>query len=648
MLRRGARLLEFKRQIDHKSCQFEYQDNCQIVTISKAKVLQRLVNEEFELVTSATPLAQKTDSTKNELFLDLSSLNEHERKEFDWRLAYVTGVRKRGITKGQRKRVESVIRDIAKAISDSSPPSASSVMAWLRSYERGDDNTYALITRRRLAKRESSLSKITNDLIWKGIQTIYLTRERRPISEVCTFVKATLNRMRQAGELPDENEGKIDVSQRTIYRRIKEIDPFERDRKRFGESHARNKWRYSFNTEVAIYPMQRVEMDHTQLDIYVLDDRLGILLGRPWITVLVDRHSGYLLGFYVSFAGPSIQSALGAIKAAIQPKGEIVSSISGVEHEWLAEGIAALYVLDNGLEFHSRKFLDVIQHGLRSEVIFCAVHQPWLKPAVERAIGLFNQHALPRRGHTNGLESWGDLDPTKHAAISFSELCQILVRWATDIHPFAVNDRKIARPYDLFSEGLTMAPLQPLCVEKGQLDFIAAVKKSCTVRQGGVVLERLQYCSEELGRLRPRDEPSYMTYMKFDPEDLGQVYVQDPRNENWLLVPCTRPDYANGLSLKQHKQIQRFRREKLNQRNDVDGYLEALLKFQEHIQSLLAGRPSVRTSANVAKFANFTSAKVFAGESQSILDSKATRIVAKDELTPTKRNVPSFEVRYVD
>ena len=644
----GERTLQFLRQIDHKSCQFEFQDNGEIVTRTKGWVLEKLKQKEMTVVCTNLPSTNDASVSKGDVFLDVASLTDGDKKGFERKLAYVTGMRKRCITKGQRQRIVDATEDIARTLQDDSPPKVSAIMTWMREFERSDDNPYVLVTRRRLVVHRSPISEFLNDLIWVSIERIFLNRERRTVKDVWTHLKATLNRLEKTGQVPEDANGRMDVSERTIYRRIQEIDPFERDRKRLGETHARNKWRYSLNTEVAIHPLQRVEVDHTQLDIYILDDRLGILLGRPWITILIDRYSGYILGFYVSFAGASIQAALGAIKASIQPKDDIVSMIDGIEHLWLAEGVAGLYVFDNGLEFKSSLFRAIVQYELRTEAEYCAVRNPWLKPAVERAAGLINQHALPRRGHTYGLESWSDFNPTKHAAITFSELCQILVRWVTDIHPFTVNDKKIARPYDLFSDGLSIAPIPQFCVNYDQLDFVAAIRKSCTVNREGVAFNRLQYHSTELKDMTRSIATSFKTYMKFDPEDIGRIYVQHPKTEEWLNVPCTRPDYADGLSLKQHIQIRRFRREKLNERHDADGYLEALLKFQEHIQSLVGGRPSIRTLANVGKFANITSAKVFAGQSQSILDSKGARLLAKEDLTPVTHEIPTFEVSYVD
>ncbi len=631
--------------MDDGKCQFERQDNRQIVTLSKVDVLKKIQSKEFVVVATQGGSAE-ISVEEDSVFIDISSLTENEKRDFERRYAYVRALRKRGIKKGQRRKIQIAVDAIAAGISDENPPKPSAVMEWMRKLEAADDNPYVLISRRRLVRHKSRISNLTETVVSDKLAKLYLTPEMRRGKAVWYAIRAELARMEKKGSLPEEEGKKHSISLRTLYRRIEAIDPFERDRKREGETRARNKWRYSLNTEVCIHPMQRLEEDNTQLDYYVIDDRLGILLGRPWITMLIDRYSGYILGIYISFVGPSIQSAIGAVKASIRPKDEIVSAISGIEHRWLAEGIGWLYVFDNGLEFQSLLFRNIIQFGLRAEVQFCAVHEPWRKPAIERGIGLLTQHGLPLQGHTRGMVSWSDFDPTKHAVISFSELCQILVRWVVDIHPFAVNERKIARPYDLFAEGIASVPIPEFCADYSQLDFVAAIKKECTVNREGVAFSRLQYHSLELKDMVRTIDTSFKSYLKFDPEDVGRIYVQNPKTKTWIEVPCTRPDYANGLSLKQHEQIRSFRRQKLNQKHDVDGHVEALVKFQEHIQSLVGGRIRTKTSAGIAKFAGITSAKVFTGQSQSILDSKATRIVARDELTPTLHNIPNFEVRY--
>jgi hypothetical protein len=87
-------------------------------------------------------------------------------------------MRKRGIKKGQRKCIKNAIKELANSLGDRCPPAESAVMHWMRKYERSDDNPYVLVTRRRLVRHKSSLSKFAEELIQEGIERIYLNRER--------------------------------------------------------------------------------------------------------------------------------------------------------------------------------------------------------------------------------------------------------------------------------------------------------------------------------------------------------------------------------------------------------------------------------------------------------------------------------------
>ena len=44
--------MDFKRQMDDGECQFEYQDNCQVVTLAKSQVLKKIHEGELSIVVS--------------------------------------------------------------------------------------------------------------------------------------------------------------------------------------------------------------------------------------------------------------------------------------------------------------------------------------------------------------------------------------------------------------------------------------------------------------------------------------------------------------------------------------------------------------------------------------------------------------------
>jgi putative transposase len=49
--------------------------------------------------------------------------------------------------------------------------------------------------------------------------------------------------------------------------------------------------------------------------------------------------------------------------------------------------------------------------------------------------------------------------------------------------------------------------------------------------------------------------------VKWDPDDISQIWIQDPKSEMWLASSCRWPEYANGLSWNQHLHIRKFARQ---------------------------------------------------------------------------------------
>lgn len=84
------------------------------------------------------------------------------------------------------------------------------------------------------------------------------------------------------------------------------------------------------------YPLQVVHIDHTQLDIEIVSST-GLNLGRPWLTVAFDAASRAVLGIYLSFDAPSVDSVMMVLRDCV------------LRHRLLPVGL----IVDNGPEFHS-------------------------------------------------------------------------------------------------------------------------------------------------------------------------------------------------------------------------------------------------------------------------------------------------------
>src|SRR5690606_11386829 len=72
----------------------------------------------------------------------------------------------------------------------------------------------------------------------------------------------------------------------------------------------------------------------------------------------------------------------------------------------------------------------------------------------------------------------------------------------------------------------------------------------------GVEIHGLKYNRPELASIRHRLDGQKVK-IRFNEENLAELHVWDQLEQRYLAVPCTTPEYAEGLTLWQHKVIQR-------------------------------------------------------------------------------------------
>lgn len=99
--------------------------------------------------------------------------------------------------------------------------------------------------------------------------------------------------------------------------------------------------------------MERVEIDHTTLDLILLDDELLIPIGRPSLTLMIDTYSHCVVGFNLTFRKPSYESVSCAIINAILNKDYVKEKYPLLMHSWPCHGKPEMLVVDNGVEFWS-------------------------------------------------------------------------------------------------------------------------------------------------------------------------------------------------------------------------------------------------------------------------------------------------------
>ncbi|GAC1348504.1 MAG: DDE-type integrase/transposase/recombinase [Acetobacteraceae bacterium] len=298
-----------------------------------------------------------------------------------------------------------------------------------------------------------------------------------------------------------------------------------------------------------------VQIDHTKVDIQLVDDLARAVLGRPWLTLLLDVHSRCVLGLSVSFDPPSAAGVALALAQGVLPKTEWLAD-RGLDLTWPMHGLPRLLHLDNGREFHSRALRrGCQQHGLGLD--YRPPATPRFGGHIERLMGTLMQrvHALPGSTASN-VSARGDYDSERRAVLTLREFERILV--AEVLGPYH-NDRHTTlgtTPAAKWAEALTSSGEadQPPDATAFVLDFLPFEMR--VVRREGVRLFNVTYYDGGLASLLER--PDRSCRVKYDPRDLSAVFVELP-GEGHLRVPYAdlgRPP----VSLWEHRAaVQRLR-----------------------------------------------------------------------------------------
>jgi putative transposase len=281
-------------------------------------------------------------------------------------------------------------------------------------------------------------------------------------------------------------------------------------------------------------PLEVVQIDHTKVDIQLVDEQARAVLGRPWLTLLLDVFSRSVLGFYLSLDAPSAAGVAMAIAQGILPKTEwLMRNDLGVA--WPMHGLPRSLHLDNGAEFHSRALKrGCQQHGVRID--YRPPATPRFGGHIERLMGtlMTRVHALP--GTTSSsVTARGDYPSEQKAILTLREFEHILALEILGPYHNEVHSALATTPAAAWSDGIAAcgAPALPPDAAAFVLDFLPFEQR--VVRREGVRLFNVTYFDGTLAPLLDGTERSYR--VKYDPRDMSAVFVELIAGGH-LRIPC--------------------------------------------------------------------------------------------------------------
>ncbi len=337
------------------------------------------------------------------------------------------------------------------------------------------------------------------------------------------------------------------------------LDPMEVATARHGPGAAKRQYVARGKCPGTSRPLEVVEIDHTLLDVMVVDRRYGVTLGRPWLTVALDRHTRLPVGMCLGFEPPGYLTVMRCLRHLIMPKGYVRERFPDIEGDWPCHGLPETIVVDNGKEFHSESFRDACSR-LRVAIQYCVAGEPWLKGKVERFFGTLARdviHRLPGTTFSN-IRQRGEYKSQELAQVTIDELDHKLHQWICDLYAESFHTGLLKAPRAAWQDALsTWEPQLP--TERGDLDILVAAATERMVRRDGVELWGLVYGSEGLSELyrKLRGNSASKVRVKYDPGCIDKVWVEDRERHVWIEASATDREYARGLSLHLHQLVRR-------------------------------------------------------------------------------------------
>lgn len=557
-------------------CYLENLSNKSISKISKVELISLIEKGEITLSDEVQKTQLGTETIKG-----LSAINSEQEEVVMRRYEYVKEAQKQ-LGSPTRVGLEELITSLANQLQDIKPPSAITLYRWWKRWYESDGNLKALTNQKSGRKGYRKYKSMIQPLFYEVVNEVYLTRERQSKQEV---YQTLLYRIQQHNKLHAKNISR--PSRSTVYRMINELDDYTVVAERHGIKEAEKVYRISGKGVSTDFPLERVEIDHTPLDIMVIDEALGLTIGRPYLTCILDSHTRMPLALEIDFEPPSELSVMRALRQAIWPKQILLEQYTDINKDWPAYGIPSLLVCDNGLEFHSKQLRRVCGE-LNIELMFCPKHKPYYKGRVERFLGTLNRQVSQRiKGTTfSNISERGDYNSVEEATITLKELRGLIYFWAVEIYMQTKHRSINATPHQKWLKGLKrFEPLLPS--SRDHFDLICAKEYKRKLSHEGILFKHLFYNSEALRTMRILYGNRAKVNIRVNTENLEKIWVHDPDSDTFIEVPCIDEDYVKNLSLFQHTMILKERRAQAIMSGEEEQNLaEAKEKLRQSIQAL--------------------------------------------------------------
>lgn len=448
------------------------------------------------------------------------------------------------------------------------PPSAGALRVWVRSRgEPGRRLIRYMHDRQVRGPKGSGLNDEVEAIISAELEAHFqdIRRTDRTTVELVWAAVQERNAIKQQEDL-----ALLDLpSESSIRRRIKAGRTRENVAAKWGRHISEQAFDGLRGSVEASRPLETVVIDHTELDLHLIDEETGLTWGRPTLCIAIDVATRAIISFWLSVRAPSIETLTGLMRWCVRPKDDWLARHEGLVGEWPMFGCPRKLVIDNGIEGVGPSFKSSCEaHGI--EAHYAPVGTPDYKGICERAIQTVNGFVKELDGGVfDGVEAMRKLrvDASSDAVLTLQQAERFLTDWLINYyHRRPHAGLKGRTPLATWAD-LAKKSYIPLVPDLDQFDSALGHRVERCLSKQGVRVDNLNYSgpavSDLLRDLLPTQtstEPvahSVKVQVRVMPDDISVIHVFNPRRQCFVALRCEYQTYSRFLSRSLHQEIQK-------------------------------------------------------------------------------------------
>lgn len=474
---------------------------------------------------------------------------------------------------------------------------------WLSGYKSTGTVTGLLSLKRGRKEGSIFIAQDIENIINETIKNDYLTKERPSIKFIINKIK--IKCLEKNLTFPSNN---------TIRNRINKITQYEFLEKRHSKNEVSDRFKPAVKKYSADYPLQKVQIDHTRVDLHIVDDEYRTSIGRPWLTLAIDIYSRMIIGYYLSLDAPSGVSVGMCIVNSILQKNKLLDSFD-IDAEWNIWGKFDNLFTDNGADFRSFSVEQAcLVNGIH--IHFRPIGKKEYGGHIERLIGttMTEVHDLPGTTYSS-IKDKMHYDSEGNACFTFDEFEKWLLIYITKIYQHNIHSGINTSPYNKWKEGIFGTkntpgigyPQVPANTDSLTIDFLPSIER--TVQKNGVTIDGLTYFDPILRtKIRGYDignnksNPKYI--FKRDPRDISYIWFYDKIQQEYYKIGLENTEFPQ-MSLQEFNMIknniEKSENKFLNELNILEGYKELYNFMDESLSKTKMQKKMIQKAKNNKK-----------------------------------------------